>query len=183
MRMNDPSVCHRLRPSHPPVKIILMNKKNSPHPTRASTHIRRYRRPPPPSDQIWEGGELPPLPLSPDLPPAGSRRDGNCRHRCRPSLASLRSDLGGRGTVAAAAAPGLPAGSGGGDHRRRRLPSLSGEREEGSAAAATSRPPPPFGRIWERGEGSRANPVASPLPPSTPQRLAVVGFRRSHHRC
>lgn len=178
MRMNDPSVCHRLRPSHPPVKIILMNKKNSPHPTRASTHIRRYRRPPPPSDQIWEGGELPPLPLSPDLPPAGSRRDGNCRHRCRPSLASLRSDLGGRGTVAAAAAlPGLP-------------PAGSGRRGSPPAALPTSRriwrreaPPPPLAPLPPSAGSGREGGSAQPVPRRCLPTPGLVRFLRSHHRC
>ncbi|BAF19994.1 Os06g0616900 [Oryza sativa Japonica Group] len=74
---------------------------------------RRHRHHPlSPSVRIWEGGVLlpppppPPPPPSPGLPPSGSGREGYCRRRHRPPLASLRSDLGETGTATAATSRG-----------------------------------------------------------------------------
>lgn len=139
-------------------------KKNSPHPTRAPTHLRCRHHPRPPSDRICERGELPPpLPSSPSLPPPRSGRDGACRRRRRPLLASS-SRIWEGGGLSLPLPPSLwPDLGGRGDRRRHNLSSLL----------------PPLG--WISGEGGAARPAASRRPLTPPaRRLAVTNPAASH---
>lgn len=135
----------RRRPNHPPAKIISTKKK--------------IRRTPP----VLLPTSAAATTLA--LPPTGSVREGNCRHRCRPPLASLRLDLGGTGLIAAAAALSWPppAGSGReGDCRCRCRPPSGLIWEGGGTAAATISPPssPPWAGSGREGRG--AAPTLSP---------------------